>query len=230
MALQSRNPEHPHKQAEELSPRHQDIARYLPMIITAMLFLFFYVGAEVTFGNWIFTYTVTLKLADATQAAYLTSGFWLAFTIGRLISITAAARFKSTQILTLALSACALIIAMMMLNSNSITLLWGCTMALGFFMVPVWPTGYNLAGQSVKLTATIISIILLGDSLGGMILPSATGQMVEYFGAPMMTRLGSASLVGNILMFALLLHLRKETSRCRPDPGLSIKTNLWRRE
>lgn len=107
------------------------------MIVPGMLFLFFYVGAEVTFGNWIFTYTVTLKRADATQAAYLTSGFWLAFTIGRLVSIPAAARFKSIQIMTLALSACVLIVTLIILNSNSIALLWGCTVALGFFMAPV---------------------------------------------------------------------------------------------
>ncbi len=209
LSLQSRNPAPPHKQAVDDSSSRQTIIRSLPMIVTGMLFLFFYVGAEVTFGNWIFTYTITLELADATQAAYLTSGFWLAFTIGRLISIPVAARFKSTQILTLALGACVVIVALMILNPNSFTLLWGCTVALGFFMAPVWPTGYNLAGQSVKLTATISSIILLGDSMGGMILPSATGQVVERFGAPMMTWLVLASLVGNILMFTLLLRLRK---------------------
>ncbi|HEY5271135.1 MAG TPA: MFS transporter, partial [Anaerolineales bacterium] len=30
------------------------------LIISAMLFLFFYVGAEITFGGWIYTYAVTL--------------------------------------------------------------------------------------------------------------------------------------------------------------------------
>jgi FHS family Na+ dependent glucose MFS transporter 1 len=213
LALQTRSPEHPHKQAEEVSSNRQDIARYLPLIVTAMLFLFFYVGAEVTFGNWIFTYTITLKLADATRAAYLTSGFWLAFTIGRLISIPVAARFRPAQILTLSLGACVVITSVLILNPASTALLWGCTLALGFCMAPVWPTGYNLAGQSVKLTATISSIILLGDSLGGMILPSATGQVVERFGAPLMTWLVFASLLGNILMFVLLLRLRKANSQ-----------------
>ena len=209
LSLQSHNPEPPHKKVVDDSSSHQNITRSLPIIVTGMLFLFFYVGAEVTFGNWIFTYTTTLNLADATQAAYLTSGFWLAFTIGRLISIPVAARFKPAQILTLALSACVVIVVLMILNPNSFALLWGCTVALGFFMAPVWPTGYNLAGQSVKLTATISSVILLGDSMGGMILPSATGQVVEHFGAPMMTWLVLASLVGNIIMFTLLMRLRK---------------------
>ncbi len=60
-----------------------------------MLFLFFYVGAEITFGGWVYTYAVTLKLASAAGAAYLTSAFWLAFTVGRLISIPAATRFHA---------------------------------------------------------------------------------------------------------------------------------------
>jgi MFS transporter, FHS family, Na+ dependent glucose transporter 1 len=208
MLLQTRNPEHPHKQAEEAFSDRKDITQYLPLIISAMLFLFFYVGAEVTFGNWIYTYTMTLNLADATRAAYLTSGFWLAFTIGRLISIPVAARFKSEQILGLALAACALINGLLIANSNSSALLWACTIGLGFFMAPVWPTGYNLAGQSVKLTATVSSIILLGDSFGGMILPSLTGQVVEHFGAPMMTWLVFGSLIGNILMLLAMLRLR----------------------
>ena len=69
-------------------------------------------------------------------------------------------------------------------------------------------TGYNLAGRSVKLTATISSIILMGDSLGGMILPSLTGQVVEHFGAPMMTWLVFGSLACNALALGAILRLR----------------------
>ncbi len=66
---------------------------YSPLVIPAALFLFFYVGAEVAFGGWLYTYAVALKLASAVGAAYLTSGFWLSFTLGRLISIPVATRF-----------------------------------------------------------------------------------------------------------------------------------------
>ena len=76
------------------------------LVISAMLFLFFYVGAEITFGGWIYTYAVTLKLASAAGAAYLTSVFWLAFTIGRLISIPVATRFKPKQVILTALFSC----------------------------------------------------------------------------------------------------------------------------
>jgi FHS family Na+ dependent glucose MFS transporter 1 len=213
MMLQKHSPEHPHQQTQAVSSSRKDIARYLPLIISAMLFLFFYVSGEITFGNWIYTYALTLNLADATRAAYLTSSFWLAFTIGRLLSIPAAARFKSEQILAVALGACLLITGVMIANTGSTTLLWGCTAALGFFMAPVWPTGYNLAGRSVKLTATISSIILMGDSLGGMILPSLTGQVVEHFGAPMMTWLVFGSLVCNALALGAILRLREASAK-----------------
>jgi fucose permease len=75
--------------------------------------------------------------------------------------------------------------------------------------VEISTTKYSSPKKSTVMTATIISSILLSDSLGGMILPSVTGLIVEQFGAPMMTWLVSASLVGNILMFMLRLRLRK---------------------
>ncbi len=58
------------------------------------LFMFLYVGSEVSFGGWIYTYAVTLKLADTIIAAYLTSVFWGALTMGRLAAIPIATRWR----------------------------------------------------------------------------------------------------------------------------------------
>ena len=52
---------------------------------------FVFVGAEVGLGGWIYTYAIRLDLADETTAAYLTSAYWGAFTLGRLIAIPIAA-------------------------------------------------------------------------------------------------------------------------------------------
>jgi FHS family Na+ dependent glucose MFS transporter 1 len=64
--------------------------------------------------------------------------------------------------------------------------LWAATLAVGFFMAPIWATGFNLAKQSIKLTATISNIIFLGDSFGAVVLPWVTGQAVEHLGAQTM--------------------------------------------
>ena len=48
-----------------------------------MLFMSFYVGAEVGVGGWLYSYAIAMELADTTSAAYLTSVYWGAFMLGR---------------------------------------------------------------------------------------------------------------------------------------------------
>lgn len=185
------------------------------LIISAMLFLFFYVGAEITFGGWIYTYAVTLKLASIAGAAYLNSMFWLAFTIGRLISIPAATRFKPKQVILAALLSSLVMLILGMLFSSSSTVLWMMAIGLGFCMAPIWPTGFTLAGQSIDLTGRLTSIILLGDSFGGMVLPSAVGQVIESAGPHTMLYLIFGSLVLNLLAFFGMLRLRPSKTQAR---------------
>lgn len=203
------SPKHPDQRPDETRPQ-ESLSKVLPMIIVAMLFLFFYVGSELTFGNWIYTYALTLNLADATRAAYLTSGFWLSFTIGRAISIPVAVRFKPAQILTVAFLGGLGAMVLAILAPESINILWVATLAFGFFIAPIWATGYNLVGQSVKLTATISSIIILGDSFGGVVLPWITGQAIERFGAETMPKLVFAGLTVNALVFVIMLLQRRK--------------------
>ena len=178
------------------------------LVISAMLFLFFYVGAEITFGGWVFTYAVTLKLASAAGAAYLTSAFWLAFTVGRLTSIPAATRFKPKQVITTALLACLTVLALGIIFSGSTTALWLTAIGLGFCMAPIWPTGFTLAGQSINLTGRTAAVILLGDSFGGMVLPTMVGKVIEGSGPRAMVYLVFGSLLLNVVAFAGMLRLR----------------------
>ena len=204
-------------EGEESEQRPANLRQIMPMIAVAMLFLFFYVGSELTYGNWIYTYAITLDLADATRAAYLTSGFWLSFTIGRAISIPVAARFKPTQILAVAFFGGLAALALAISAPSSLTVLWIATVAVGFFMAPVWATGYNFVGQSIKLTATVSSIIILGDSFGGVVLPWVTGQAIERFGAHTMPWLVISSFAINGLIFVIML----VQSRAMPQVALA---------
>jgi FHS family Na+ dependent glucose MFS transporter 1 len=186
-----------------------DGGRFLvPLVVAAMFFLFFYVSAEITFGGWIYTYSVELGLADAAQAAYLTSVFWLAFTIGRLISIPAAIRVSPAWILPAALAGCALFLGFLILFPAVPAAVWIAAAGTGFCMAPVWPSGFTLAGQSVRLTARISGFILLGDSLGGMVLPGLTGWIMERSGAPAMPRMVLASAGLTFLAYLGILLFR----------------------
>ncbi|HVM70947.1 MAG TPA: MFS transporter [Anaerolineales bacterium] len=199
---------HPTRAQNQATARHPASPVPYALVLSAMAFLFFYVGAEITFGGWLYTYAVTLKLASIAGAAYLTSVFWAAFTVGRLISIPAATRFKPEQVILTALVLCLSILAVGIVFSGSSRVLWLMAIGLGFCMAPIWPTGFTLAGQSITLTGRLTGVILLGDSLGGMVLPSAVGKIIEGSGPRTMVYLVFGSLVLNLLAFAGLLRLR----------------------
>jgi FHS family Na+ dependent glucose MFS transporter 1 len=185
------------------------------LIISAMLFLFFYVGAEITFGGWIYTYAVTLNLASVAGAAYLTSAFWLAFTVGRLLSIPAATRFKPRQVISVALICSMTILVLGMIFSRSSAAVWLMAIGLGFCLAPIWPTGFTLAGQSIQMSGRLTGIILLGDSFGGMVLPSAVGKVIESTSARSMVYLIFASLALTLLAFVGLVRLRP--AKAKPE-------------
>jgi fucose permease len=44
------------------------------------------VGAETSYGGWIFTYAVRVYNFEEADAAYLSSVFWASITVGRLIA------------------------------------------------------------------------------------------------------------------------------------------------
>jgi len=182
---------------------------WYPLVVAAGLFLFFYVGAEMTFGGWIYTYAVSLGLAGAAGAAYLTSVFWLAFTLGRLVSIPAATRFQPRQILPLALAGCLALLALGIFLPGSRAVLWLMAAGLGFCMGPIWPTGFTLAGQSIEMTGRISGSILLGDSFGGMILPWLVGKVIGSAGPRAMVFLIFGSLLLTAAAFGAILKLRK---------------------
>lgn len=188
----------------------QGIARPFPyrIVISALLFLFFYVGAEITFGGWIYTYATSLNLASVSGAAYLTSMFWGAFTAGRLISIPMATRFTPRQIIPTAVLGCLVMLVLGIMFPASSVVLWLATLGLGLCMAPIWPTGFTLAGQSVDLTGKVSAVILLGDSFGGMVLPTLVGLVIETTSPTAMNYLVAGSLVLNLLAFAAMLRLR----------------------
>ncbi len=187
--------------------RSRNAVPYL-VVWTAALFLFFYVGAEIAFGNWVFTYAVELRLAPAAQAAYLTSGFWLTFTVGRLLSVPLAARWAPRRVIAWALFGCVLCVGLVSILPGSLALLWLAALGLGMCMAPVYPSGFTLAVQGIRLSARASSIILLGDSIGGMILPWLVGVVLKAAGPRAMVHLVLGSLVCDLAAFAGLLWAR----------------------
>jgi FHS family Na+ dependent glucose MFS transporter 1 len=179
------------------------------ILIGLLAALFFvYVGAEVGFGNWIYTYTVKLGLANEVTAAYLTSAFWGSFTVGRLAGIPIASRYKPQSIMFVDLVGCLFSIGVILLWPGSSIALWIGTISLGFGMASFFPSAMVMAGRLMHLSGRVTGFFLFGSGGGGMILPFLIGQMIEPVGPHSMMWIIFIDLVINLAFLLILLAYR----------------------
>lgn len=196
----------------EPSPHSSDAERtaaafpVLPVVLLVILF-FLYVGLELGFANWIYTYALSLGLGDAITAAYLTSGFWGAFTFGRLLGIWISSRVRSQTILFADLVGCVLSTLVIMLWRESSLALWIGTVGLGLSMASVFPTILILAGERMHITGAMTGWFLVGSGAGSMLLPWLIGQIFVATGPRTMTLvllIDTTALLLGLLIFTSL--------------------------
>jgi FHS family Na+ dependent glucose MFS transporter 1 len=177
------------------------------LVALLAVFFFLYVGSEGSFGAWVFTYAKTLGLADATMAAYLTSAFWGALTVGRLLSIPLAARMRPRQILTLNLIGGLISLGLVLLWPGSAVMVWVCAVGAGFSMASTFPTLLTFAERRLTITGQITSFFFVGASLGGITLPWLIGQLFERIGPWVtMATILVAVLAQGVVFVALMMY------------------------
>lgn len=174
----------------------------LPVALLVLAFVF-YVGAEVSFGNWVYTYALTLGLGTTITSAYLTSAFWGTFTLGRLLGVWVSTRAKAFSILIVDFMGCLVSLGIILFWPESMIALWTGAIGLGLFMASVFPTILMLAGERMRITGTITGWFLAGASIGSMFLPWSIGQAFVRFGAGAMPILVLATVMLNLLVILL---------------------------
>lgn len=179
------------------SPQKTRWLLILPITLVFML----YVGAEIGFGGWIYTYAISLNLADAAGAAYLTSLFWGALTIGRLLGIAIATRLRPASMLTLDLIGCLVSLGLIWLLPQFPAIVWIGSFLLGLFMASIFPSLLAFADQQMPITGQITRWFFLGTGLGGMLLPWLLGGLIEQRGPAAMAPALFLSLFLALLVF-----------------------------
>ena len=184
-------------------PRCEPRERLLIALIALLLFL--YVGAEASFGGWIFTYALALDVSSEMIAAYLTSAFWGALTVGRLLAIPIATRVRPRWVLFGDLTGCLASVGILILWPNSSTATWVGTIGLGFFMASIFPTALTLAERHMTITGRTTGWFLVGASMGAMILPWLIGQLFESIGPQSTMVVIAVDLIMAMGVFATLM-------------------------
>jgi FHS family Na+ dependent glucose MFS transporter 1 len=183
------------------------------LFLLIVLFFLVYVGLEVGFGNWIYTFSIRLHLASEAEAAYLTSAFWGAFTVGRLLGIGISSRLRPQTILLTDLAGSLAAFAILLLWPASPLALWAGTIMLGLSIASIFATAMAFAGQRLRLTGGLIGWILVGGGIGGMFFPWLIGQLFERI-SPHITMpiLLASTLIEFGLLLTLILPLRKKVT------------------
>lgn len=204
--LRTRSPSPPIAAASETGGHN----RWAPVLLTSMLF-FLYVGLEIGYSGWIFSYATQLGMASTITAGYLTSFFWAIFTLGRLVGIPLAARVRPRVLLLADLCGILFFFTLLTLWPQTPTVLWVATAGLGLSMASFYPALFTLAGRHMTLTGKVSSFLMAGDNLGAMIIPWLLGLRFAAQGTQMLAPTMLIITVSTfVLFFALLAVFRRQ--------------------
>jgi fucose permease len=183
-------------------------------LVLTVAFFFLYVGAEIGFGGWIYSYAVALRLSNETAAAYLTSAFWGTFTVGRLLGIPLAARFAPRTILLADLMGALASLGLMLAAPHSLAVTWIGTCGVGLCLASIFPAMISLAQRHMRITGRVTGWFFIGASAGGMTLPWLIGQCFEIAGPHTLMLILLLDLVAATAVLGLLI-LQADRPPCR---------------
>jgi MFS transporter, FHS family, Na+ dependent glucose transporter 1 len=163
------------------------------------------IGTEIGYGNLIFGYVLEMNLGDKDQAALVTSLFWGLLTAGRLLGIPLAALFRPRTILLADLIGCLLSIGLAIAYSTSLMAIGIASACLGLSLASVYPTALAFAGRRMKITGQVTGFLLVGGSVGGMIIPFLFGRMFKSFGPRVMLFIVLFDLLLALLVYVALV-------------------------
>src|SRR5215470_7569959 len=174
------------------------------MIALFAVFAFMQIGAEATAMGWYFSYGVGRGM-DRQAAAYLNSGFWAAFTVGRLATIWMSVRFNAASLIVTSLSIALLFALGLLVFTPAPFVLWFGAIGLGLAIAPAFPNAFGLAERMLGLSGKITGFLLVGSSVGSMFWPWLTGQFFKSNGPQVMALVVALNLFGALATVALLM-------------------------
>ncbi|XP_054249149.1 sodium-dependent glucose transporter 1 [Indicator indicator] len=184
-------------------------ARYHYALL-GLLFLFFfcYVGAEVTYGSYIFTYAKVFAEMKDSEAAALNSVFWGAFAACRAMAIFCAACLYPGTMIVLSLMGSAVSSFCLAFFASRSASLWLGTAVYGASMATVFPSGISWVEQYTVVQGKAASLCVVGAALGEMCIPGVVGYLQGRFHhvpVVMYTALGTSAMT--VLLFPLMYKL-----------------------
>lgn len=178
------------------------------LIILLSLFFLCYVGAEVTYGSYIFTYANTYIGMKESEAAGLNSLFWGAFAACRGLAICfATCSYPGTMILWSLIGSTVSSLFLALFHSHPISL-WLGSAVYGASMATVFPSGISWIEQYTTIEGKSASLFVMGAALGEMCVPAAVGYLQGLFPAlPVLMYAALGAAVMTAVLFPVMYKL-----------------------
>lgn len=152
--------------------------RHNILIFLLSVFFFFYVGSEVAYGSFIFTYSKEYVHMESDHAAGLNSLFWGTFAAGRGLAIFFATCLRPVTLILMSLVGTTVSSLLLCLFSKNVPMLWTCTGLYGVSMSTTFPSGIAWVEQYTTVTGRSASVFVVGAALGEMVLPALLGFLL----------------------------------------------------
>ncbi|NWY38415.1 MFS4B protein, partial [Sylvia atricapilla] len=178
--------------------------------LVGLLFVFFlfYVGAEVTYGSYVFTYAMIFAEMTESEAAALNSVFWGAFAICRGAAIFGAAFLSPATMIVISLVCSAASSSALAFFAHYRALLWAGTAVYGASMATVFPSGISWIEQYTVIEGKSASLFVVGGALGEMCIPAAVGYLQGRFHhIPVLTYAALVTSIMTVLLFPMMYKL-----------------------
>ncbi len=157
----------------------------VPMVWLVCLFLLFYVGIEVSLGNWGYSFLLEARHQGTVQAGWIISGYWLGLTLGRFLLQSLAERvgIGTKQLMFLCIGGIAI----------GLLLIWvfpfAAFAAIGFCFIglsvaPIYPLTIAIAPKLVpaRLGSSTVGVLVSISIIGLAIFPWGAGILAQTYG------------------------------------------------
>jgi len=144
-------------------------------------FLGIYVGIEVLFGGFIYSYGVLHVGMSSQDGRLLTAVYWGCLALGRLAAVPLSMVATPLQMMTADLAGCVLAALAVALVPGTGSL-WVATGLFGFSMASIFPSAFNIASSCIHVSGKVASFFVVWSAFGEMILPAVAGALFAQVG------------------------------------------------
>lgn len=193
----------------KMSTRTSKKATYHHSLLCLLfVFFFFYVGAEVTYGSYVFSFATTHVGMEESEAAGLNSIFWGTFAACRGLAIFFATCLRpGTMIVLSNIGSLASSLFLVLFDKSPISL-WVATSVYGASMATTFPSGVSWIEQYTTIHGKSAAFFVVGGTLGEMAIPAIIGFLQgQYPDLPIILYTCFGSAIFTAVLFPVMYKL-----------------------